>query len=139
MIAASRGNQRGHDGRRDRAAEKSGKSVDRKRAAHARFIHVRGQDRIIGGMIDAVGKSEQHGARDQPGIAQMDAEHHKGEASGGEADQQDLAGADAVGEVAYRRLGQAGDNGEHGERKAELDVTDPELLLEKREQHRQHK
>ncbi len=49
--------QRGHDRRRHRAAEEAGKGVDRKRAAHPRFVHMRRQDRVIAGMIDAVGEA----------------------------------------------------------------------------------
>ena len=82
-VAAGRGDQRRHDGGRDRAAEESGKGMDRKRAAHARFIHMGRQDRIVGRMIDAVGKAQQRRAGDQPGIAQMDAEHDQGEAADG--------------------------------------------------------
>ena len=54
--------QRRHDRGRDRAAEETGKGVDRKRAAHPRLVHMRRQDRIIGRMIDAVGEPEQRGA-----------------------------------------------------------------------------
>ena len=46
----------------------------------------------------------------------------------GEADQQNLAGADMIGEIAHRGLRQAGDDGKDGQRKAELDVADAELL-----------
>jgi hypothetical protein len=51
-------------------------------------------------------------------------------------------GAVAVGaearEIADRRLRQSRHHAEHGQRKAELDIADAELLLQKREQHRQH-
>ena len=43
------GHERGHDRGRHRAAKEAGKSVDRKRAAHPRFIHVGGKDRVIAG------------------------------------------------------------------------------------------
>ena len=56
----------------------------------------------------------------------------------GEAHQQHFAGADMVGEIADRRLRQAGDDAEHGQREAKLDIADAELLLQEREQHRQH-
>ena len=128
-MAADRRNQRRHDGRRDRAAEEAGKGVDRKGAAHPRLVHMGRQDRVIGRMIDAVGEPEQHGAGDQPGIAQMQAEHDQRAAAEGEADQQDFAGADMVGEIADRRLGQAGDHGEDGQGKAKLDIADAELRL----------
>ena len=137
-VATDRRDQRGDDGGRDRAAEESGKGVDRKCAAHARLIHMGRQDRIVGRMIDAVGEPEQHGAGDQPGVAQMQAEHDQREAAQREAHQQDFAGADMIGEIAHRRLGQAGDDGEDGQRETELDIADAELLLQKREQHRQH-
>ena len=130
-MAADRRDQRRHDGGRDRAAEEAGKGVDRKRAAHSRFIHMRRQDRVIGRMIDAVGEPQQHGAGDQPGIAQMQAEHDQRKAADDKADQQDFAGADMVGEIADRRLGQAGDHGEHGQREAELDIADAELRFRK--------
>src|SRR6185295_2124279 len=68
----------------------------------------------------------------------MDTEHDKGAAAEREADQQYLAGADVVGKIADRRLGQAGYDGEHREREAEFDVADAESFLEKRKQHRQH-
>ena len=68
----------------------------------------------------------------------MDAEHHQREATGGEADQQDLAGADAIAEIAHWGLGQAGYDGKYRERKAEIDIADAELCFEKRKQHRQH-
>ncbi len=137
-IAADGGGQRGHDRRRDRAAEKAGEGVDRKRAAHPRLVHMRRQDGVIGRMIDAVGKPQQHGARDQPGIAQMQAQHDQREAAKGQAHQQDLAGADMVGQIADRRLGQAGHDCKDGQGETEVDVTDAELLLQKRKQHRQH-
>ncbi len=68
----------------------------------------------------------------------MQAEHDQRQAADGEADQQDLSRADMVGEIADRRLRQAGDDAEHGEREAEFDIADAELLLEERKQHRQH-
>ncbi len=137
-MASGHCNQRSHNGGRDRAAEETGKGVDRKGAAHARRIHVRRQDRIIGRMIDAVGEPEQHGARDQPAVTEMQAEHDQCKAAQRQAHQQDFAGADMIGEIAHRRLGQAGYHGEHGQREAELDIADAELLLQKREQHRQY-
>ena len=42
-----------------------------------------------------------------------------------------------IGEIAGRRLRQPGDEAEHGERKAKLDIADAELLLQERKQHRQ--
>src|SRR4051794_12456693 len=68
----------------------------------------------------------------------MDAEHHQGESAGGKADQQDFASPDAIAEIAHRGLGQAGYEGEYGKYKAEFDIADTELFLEKRKQHRQH-
>ena len=78
---ADRCHQRGHDGRRHRAAEEARKGVDRERAAHPRFIHMRRQDRIVARMIDAVGEPEQRGADDQRGVAQMQAEHDQRQAA----------------------------------------------------------
>ena len=52
--------------------------------------------------------------------------------------QEDFARADVVGEIADRRLRQAGDDREHGQRKAELDIADAELGFQERKQHRQH-
>ncbi len=43
-----------------------------------------------------------------------------------------------VGEIADRRLGQAGDDGKDGQREAKLDIADAELRFEERKQHRQH-
>jgi hypothetical protein len=43
-----------------------------------------------------------------------------------------------IGKVSDRRLRQAGSDGENGERKAQLDIADAELGLEKGKQHRQH-
>ena len=68
----------------------------------------------------------------------MQAEHDQRASAQRQAHQQDFAGADMIGKIADRRLGQAGHDGEHGQRKAELDVADAELLFQKREQHRQH-
>ena len=68
----------------------------------------------------------------------MQAEHDEREAADGEADQEDLAGADMVGKITHRRLGQAGDDSEHGQRETEFDIADAELAFEEREQHRQH-
>ena len=68
----------------------------------------------------------------------MQAEHDQRQAADGEADQQDFSRADMVGEIADRRLRQAGDDAEHGQRKTELDIADAELLLQERKQHRQH-
>ncbi len=68
----------------------------------------------------------------------MQAEHDQREAADGEADQQHLAGADMIGEIADRGLRQPGHHAEHGQRKAKLDIADAELLLQEREQHRQH-
>ncbi len=68
----------------------------------------------------------------------MQAEHDQRKAAERKPYQQDLAGADMIGEIAQRCLRQAGDHGEDGQRKAELDVTDAELLLQKRKQHRQY-
>ena len=68
----------------------------------------------------------------------MQAEHDQRHAAEREAHQQDFAGADMIGQIAHRRLRQAGDDGKDGQRKAKLDVADAELLFQKREQHRQH-
>ena len=68
----------------------------------------------------------------------MQAEHDQRKAAERKAHQQDLAGADMIGKIADRRLGQAGCDGEDGQRKAEFNVADAELCLEKGEQHRQH-
>lgn len=68
----------------------------------------------------------------------MQAEHDQGEAAQRQPHQQDLAGADMIGEITDRRLRQAGCDGEHGQREAKLNIADAELLLEKGEQHRQH-
>jgi hypothetical protein len=53
--------------------------------------------------------------------------------------EEDLAGADMIGEIADRRLRQAGNDGEHGQRQAEFDIADAELGFQERKQHRQHK
>ena len=103
------GHQRGHDRWRHRAADEAGKGVDRKRAAHPRFVHMRRQDRVIGRVIDAVGEAEQRGADDQRRIAQMHAEPDQRKAAEAKPAQEDFARADVVGEIADRRLRQAGD------------------------------
>ncbi len=89
-------------------------------------------------MINAVGEPQQYGAGDQPVIAQMQAQHDQRRAAQRQADQQDFAGADMIGQIADRRLGQAGYHAEDGQREAKLDVTDAELLFQEGEQHRQH-
>ena len=68
----------------------------------------------------------------------MQAEQDQRQPAEREADQQHLAGADMVGEIADRRLRQAGHQAEHGQREAELDIADAELRLQIRKQHRQH-
>ena len=68
----------------------------------------------------------------------MQTEHDQREASETEAHQQNFPGADMIGEIADRGLGQAGTHGKNGQRKAEFDVSDIELLFQKRKQHRQH-
>src|SRR5436309_11143330 len=68
----------------------------------------------------------------------MQAEHDQRQAADGEADQQDLSRADMVGEITDRRLRQAGDDAEHGERETELYIADAELFFQERKQHRQH-
>jgi hypothetical protein len=89
-------------------------------------------------MVNAVGEPEQHGAGDQPGITQVQAEHDQRKAAQDQSHQQDLAGADMIGKIAHRRLGQAGYDGKDGEGEAKLDVADAQLVLQKGEQHRQH-
>jgi hypothetical protein len=68
----------------------------------------------------------------------MQAEHDQRKAAQGKAHQQDFAGADMIGKITHRRLGQAGYDGKDGKGKAKLDVADAELILQKGEQHRQH-
>ena len=68
----------------------------------------------------------------------MQAGHDQREATHRQAHQQDLAGADMIGQIADRRLRQAGCHGEDGQRKAKLDIADAELFLQEREQHWQH-
>jgi hypothetical protein len=126
---ADAGDQRRHDRRSDRAAEKAGEAVDRKRPAHPRLVHVGGEDRVVGGMIDAIGEAEQRGAADQGSVAEMQAEQDQRTAAQRHAEDQDLSGADAIDQIADRRLGQAGDHGEGGQREAELDIADTELRL----------
>ncbi len=121
----------------NRAAEIAGKSVDREGAAHPRLIHVLGQDRVIGGMIDAVGEPKQHGAGDQGSVAQMQAEQDQREPAERQSTQQDPARAKMVDEIAGRRLRQPGHDGRHGQREPELDIADTKLALQEREQHRQ--
>jgi hypothetical protein len=118
--------------------KKPGKGVDRKCAAHARVIHVGRKDRIIGRMIDAVGKPQQNRAGNQPAVTEMQADHDQREAAKRKSHQQDFAGADMVGKIAHWCLCQGGYHGEHGQREAKLEVVDAELFLQKREQHRRH-
>ena len=68
----------------------------------------------------------------------MQAEHDQRKAAEGEAHQQDYSGADMIGKITHRGLGQAGYHGKDGQGKAKLDVADAELVLQKGEQHRQH-
>ena len=137
-VPANGGDKRNHDGRRDGAAEKSGEGMDRECAAHARLVHMCGEDGIVGGMVDAVGEAEQRGARDQPGIADVKTEHDQRKTAHAEAADQDIAGTDAVDQITDRRLRKTGNDREHRQRKAEFDKADAELLLQEREQHRQH-
>src|ERR1700712_1590444 len=68
----------------------------------------------------------------------MQTEHDERKAAHRESDQQDFARTDAVGEIADRRLRQAGYDGKNSEGKTEFDIADAELLLEEGKQHRQH-
>ena len=68
----------------------------------------------------------------------MQPEQDQCEAAEGKAHQQDLAGADMIGQIADRRLGQAGDDGKNRQRQTELDIADAEFLLQEGKQHRQH-
>ena len=136
-MAAGKSNQRRDDCGSDRAAEKTGKRMNRKCAAHARFVHVGGKDRIIRRVIDAIGQPQQHRARNQPGITQIKAQHDQRQPADGEADQQDFARADMIGKVTHGRLRHSGDHRKHGQRKAKLDIADAELLFQEGEQHRQ--
>ena len=68
----------------------------------------------------------------------MQPQQDQREAAEAQPDQQHLSRAKMVGEIADRRLRQAGHDAEHGERKAELDIADAELLFQERKQHRQH-
>ena len=70
-------------------------------------------------------------------VAEVQAEQDQREAAEAKTCQEHLARPDVVGEIADRRLGQAGDQAEHRERKTELDIADAERLLEERQQHRQ--
>lgn len=67
----------------------------------------------------------------------MQAKQDQRAAAEGQPDQQDLARAKMVDEIAGRRLRQPRHHGEHGEREAKLDIADAELRFEEREQHRQ--
>src|SRR6266702_502515 len=106
---------------------------------NARPIDVGRKDRIIGRMIHAVGEPQQHRAGNQPAVTEMYAEHDQREAAKRQAHQQDLAGADMVGNIAHWRLRQGGYDGEHGQREAKLEVVDAELFFQKGEQHRRHR
>jgi hypothetical protein len=68
----------------------------------------------------------------------MQAEQDQRTAAQRQAHQQDFAGADMIGQIADRRLGQAGGDRKDGQREAKIDIADAELRLEERKQHRQH-
>ena len=126
------------DGRRDGTAEEAGKGVNREGAADPRLGDAVGEDRIVGGVIDAVGKAGQNGGDQQPWIGGDEGDGEEGEAAEDEAGDQHRPRTDAVDEKAGRRLSQAGDDVEGGERQPEIEEADVEALLEQRQQHRQH-
>jgi hypothetical protein len=137
-VAPDRGHQGRHDGWRHRSAKKSGEGVDRKCAAHPRFVHVRREYRVIGRMINAVGQSQERGAYEQRGIAQMYAECDQRSAAEAKAHQQNLPCTEMVGEITNRGLGQAGTHRRNRQCKAEFDIADIEFLFQEGKQHRQH-
>ena len=67
----------------------------------------------------------------------MQAEHDEREAAEAKPQQQDFAGADMVDDIAERRLGQARDHREYGQREAQFDIADAELRFQEGKQHRQ--
>jgi hypothetical protein len=109
-----------------------------KGAADPRLGDAVGEDRVVGGVIDAVGKAGQDGGDQQPWIGADEGDGEEGEAAEDEAGDQHRTRADAVDQEAGRRLRQAGDDVEGGERQPEIEEADVEPLLEQRQQHRQH-
>ena len=61
----------------------------------------------------------------------MHAERDQGEAAEAKPRRANFARADAVGEVADRRLGQAGYEAEYRQREAKFDIADAELSFRK--------
>src|SRR6185437_2064416 len=96
------------------------------------------KDSVIRRMIDAVGDAEQDGAGDEPRIAQVQAEYDQGKSAKHKTDEQDFPGAEVIGEISDRCLGQTGNNCKDRECKAKVDIADAEPLLQEWKQHRQH-
>ena len=132
--------QRGqeHDHRRGEGeAGVAAKGVDREGAAHAPLLDRAREDRVVGGMEHAVAQARDHHQRDQHRIARKQADQTDRQAEQGEPGDQDRAGAEAIDEEPDRRLGQAGDAVQHGERQPERGVADAELVAQQRKQGRQ--
>jgi hypothetical protein len=89
-------------------------------------------------MVDAVGEAEQSGADDQCRVAEMQAQRNQRAAAQSHAEDQNFSRADAIDDITDRRLSQAGHDGEHGERQAQVDIGDAKPVFQEREQHRQH-
>ena len=112
--------------------------MNREGAPHALLVDAGRKHGVVGGMVDAVGEARNRCCKQHRGIAKGEAEQHECRAAEAEAADQDALGAEAVDQETHRRLRQAGDDAENGDREAELDEADAQLFLEDGEQRRQH-
>ena len=136
-LEPAEGGKRQQDCGRDGAAEEAGEGVDREGAADPRLGDAVGEDGIVGGVIDAVGKAGQDRGRQQPWIGGDEGNGEERQPAQDQPGDEHRPRTDAVDEKARRRLRQAGDDVEGGERQPEIEEADVEPLLEQRQQHRQ--
>ena len=136
-LEPAEGGKRQEDRRSDGAAEEAGKGVDRERATDPGLGDAVGEDRVVGRVIDAVGKAGHDGRKPEPLVGGDEPDREDGQPAEDEPGDEHRSRADAVDEEARRRLGQAGDDVEGGERQPEIEEADVEPLLEQRQHHRQ--
>jgi hypothetical protein len=88
-------------------------------------------------MEDAVAEPCEHHQQQQDRVARPDPDQPDRKTEERKPGDQDAAGAEPVDQKADRRLGERRDPVQKRDRKAELDVVDPELALEQGKQRRQ--
>ena len=111
--------------------------MKRERAAEPLARNVRGQDRIVGRVIDGVGKSRDDDAGEHPCVGREETDGADGGRLEDEAGRQHGAAADAVDEKTDRRLAEAGGDVENRHQETERGVAESQLIVQQREEGRQ--